>query len=80
MANISQRSHPRELATQIGKSEQWMSGMLRILELPARLQEELRHTPGIGFDMAQRIAQNKKTYSIKLTLGFPHHFVAISAL
>lgn len=47
----------RELATQIGKSEQWMSGMLRILELPARLQEELRHTPGIGYEMAQRIAQ-----------------------
>jgi ParB family transcriptional regulator, chromosome partitioning protein len=47
----------RELATQIGKSEQWMRGMLRILELPARLQEELRHTPGIGYDMAQRIAQ-----------------------
>ena len=47
----------RELAAQIGKSEQWMSGMLRILELPARLQEELRHTPGIGYEVAQRIAQ-----------------------
>jgi ParB/RepB/Spo0J family partition protein len=47
----------RELAVQIGKSEQWMSGMLRILELPARLQEELRHTPGIGYEVAQRIAQ-----------------------
>ena len=32
----------RELARQIGKSEQWMSGMLRVLEMPARLQEELR--------------------------------------
>lgn len=47
----------RELARQIGKSEQWMSGMLRVLELPARLQEELRSTPGIGYEMAQRIAQ-----------------------
>ncbi|MBE7494529.1 MAG: hypothetical protein HS117_06265 [Verrucomicrobiaceae bacterium] len=34
-----------------------MSGMLRVLELPARLQEELRSTPGIGYEMAQRIAQ-----------------------
>ena len=47
----------RELAREIGKSEQWMSSMLRVLELPARLQEELRHTPGIGYEMAQRIAQ-----------------------
>ncbi|GEP44458.1 ParB/RepB/Spo0J family partition protein [Brevifollis gellanilyticus] len=46
----------RELATQIGKSEQWMSSMLRILELPARMQEELRNTPGINYEMAQRIA------------------------
>lgn len=50
-------STQRELARQVGKSEQWMSGMLRILELPARLQEELRTTNGIGFEMAQRIAQ-----------------------
>jgi ParB/RepB/Spo0J family partition protein len=47
----------RELATQVGKSEQWMSGILRILELPARLQEELRNTPGIGYEMALRIAR-----------------------
>jgi ParB family transcriptional regulator, chromosome partitioning protein len=47
----------RELARQVGKSEQWMSGMLRILELPARLQEELRSTATIGYEMAQRIAQ-----------------------
>jgi ParB/RepB/Spo0J family partition protein len=47
----------RELARQVGKSEQWMSGMLRILELPARLQEELRNTAAIGYEMAQRIAQ-----------------------
>jgi ParB-like chromosome segregation protein Spo0J len=50
-------STQRELAREIGKSEQWMSSMLRVLELPARLQEELRHTPGIGYEMAQRIAQ-----------------------
>ncbi|MES2595771.1 MAG: ParB/RepB/Spo0J family partition protein [Verrucomicrobiota bacterium] len=46
----------RELAAQIGKSEQWMSSMLRVLELPARMQEELRNTPGISYEMAQRIA------------------------
>jgi ParB family chromosome partitioning protein len=46
----------RELARQVGKSEQWMSGMMRILELPARLQEQLRNTPGIGYEMTQRIA------------------------
>lgn len=47
----------RELAAQIGKSEQWMSSMLRLLELPARLQEELRNTPGIGYEMAQQLAR-----------------------
>jgi len=46
----------RELARQVGKSEQWMSSMLRVLELPARLQEELRNTPGVGYEMTQRIA------------------------
>ncbi len=47
----------RELARQIGKSEQWMSSTLRVLELPARLLEKLRNTPAIGYDIAQRIAQ-----------------------
>lgn len=47
----------RELARQIGKTEQWMSSTLRILELPARLQEQLRSTPGIGYEIPQRIAQ-----------------------
>ncbi len=48
----------RELAREVGKSEQWMSGMLRILELPARVQEELRNPiEGFGYEMAQRIAQ-----------------------
>lgn len=47
----------RELASQVGKSEQWVSGMLRLLELPARMQEELRGTSGLGYEMAQRIAR-----------------------
>jgi len=47
----------RELAAQVGKSEQWLSGILRILELPARLQEELRATPGMGYEIALRIAR-----------------------
>jgi len=50
-------STQRELAAQVGKSEQWVSGMLRLLELPARLQEELRGTSGLGYEMAQRIAR-----------------------
>ena len=51
-------STQRELARQVGKSEQWVSGMLRLLELPAKVQEQLR-SPGvaIGYEMAQRIAQ-----------------------
>jgi len=51
-------STQRELARQVGKSEQWVSGMLRLLELPAKIQEQLR-SPGIaiGYEMAQRIAQ-----------------------
>lgn len=48
----------RELARQIGKSEQWMSSQLRILEMPARLLEELRdQSTNISYEMAQRIAQ-----------------------
>jgi ParB family chromosome partitioning protein len=48
----------RELARMVGKSESWVSGILRILELPARVQEQLRNPiTGIGYEMAQRIAQ-----------------------
>lgn len=48
----------RELARQIGKSEQWMSGILRILDMPVRLQELLRNrATSVGYDTAQRIAQ-----------------------
>jgi ParB family chromosome partitioning protein len=57
LLNSGAAATQRELATQIGKSEQWISGILRILELPARLQEELRQAPGVGYEMAQRIAQ-----------------------
>ncbi len=48
----------QELARQIGKREQWVSEMLRILDLPARLLEQLRG-PGsaIGYDTAQKIAR-----------------------
>lgn len=47
----------RELAQQIGKSAQWLSAMLHVLELPARLQEELRQAPHISYEMAHRIAR-----------------------
>lgn len=48
----------RELARMVGKSESWISGILRILDLPARVQEQLRNPiTGIGYEMAQRIAQ-----------------------
>lgn len=48
----------RELARQIGKSAQWVSGMMRILELPSRVQEQLRNPiAGVGYEMIQRIAQ-----------------------
>jgi ParB/RepB/Spo0J family partition protein len=48
----------QELARQIGKREQWVSEMLRILDLPAKLLEQLRG-PGsaIGYDTAQKIAR-----------------------
>jgi len=50
----------RELARQIGKREQWMSGMMRILDMPLRLQEMLRNRSiSIGYEIAQRIAQVK---------------------
>ncbi len=48
----------RELAHRIGKSEQWLSSMLSLLELPAKIQEQLRNSSvTIGYEMAQRIAQ-----------------------
>ena len=48
----------RELARQVGKSEQWMSGMLRILDMPAQIKDKLRGPANaIGYDTLQRIAQ-----------------------
>lgn len=48
----------RELAWQVGKSEQWMSGMLRILDMPASIKDKLRGPANaIGYDTLQRIAQ-----------------------
>lgn len=48
----------RELARQIGKSEQWVSGMLHLLDMPARLQEQLRgHAGVISYDVALRVAK-----------------------
>jgi len=48
----------RELARQVGKSEQWLSGMLRLLDMPLRIQEQLRSpVVPVGYEMAQRIAQ-----------------------
>jgi ParB/RepB/Spo0J family partition protein len=48
----------RELARQIGKTEHWVSAMLRILTLPPKLQEQLRGpASSIGYDTAQKIAR-----------------------
>ncbi len=48
----------RELAHLIGKREAWVSDMLRLLTLPAKLQEKLRCTEvSLGYDLAMRIAR-----------------------
>lgn len=48
----------RELAHLIGKSEQWVSDMLRVLTLPARLQEKLRTSESpVAYDSVMRIAR-----------------------
>ena len=48
----------RQLAGLIGKSEQWVSEMLRILTLPAKFQEQLRSSEvSISYDSAMRIAR-----------------------
>ena len=47
----------RQLAALIGKSEQWVSDMLRILKLPAKLQERIRTAEiSVAYDSAMRIA------------------------
>ncbi len=48
----------RELAHQLGKSEQWLSSTLRLLELPDGIKDRLRNPAvHVGYEMAQRIAQ-----------------------
>lgn len=51
-------SSQRQLAGLIGKSEQWVSQMLRILTLPAKYQEKLRTSQVfVSYDSAMRIAR-----------------------
>lgn len=48
----------RELARQIGKSEQWVSGILHLLDMPPRLREQLRGPASvISYDAALRISK-----------------------
>lgn len=48
----------RQLATMIGKSEQWVSDMLSILTLPVPLQQKLRASVvSVPYDSAMRIAR-----------------------
>jgi ParB family chromosome partitioning protein len=55
-------STQRGLAHLIGKREAWVSDMLRILTLPAKLQEKLRSAEvSIGYDLAMRIARADDT-------------------
>jgi len=49
-----------DLARILGKSEEWVSGMLRILSLPADLQQKVGSTQlSIGYDAMIRIARLK---------------------
>ena len=48
----------REHAHQIGKSEQWVSGILRLLDIPPRLREQLRGPASVfGYEAAARISK-----------------------
>ena len=50
----------RQLAAAIGKREDWVSAMLRILTLPAKLQEKLGTSQvSISYDNAMRIARTE---------------------
>jgi ParB family transcriptional regulator, chromosome partitioning protein len=50
----------RQLAAAIGKGEDWVSAMLRILSLPAKLQEKLGTSQvSISYDSAMRIARTE---------------------
>lgn len=49
----------RKLAELIGKRETWVSDMLRVLTIPAKLQEELRTSElSVGYDSIMRIARS----------------------
>lgn len=51
----------RALASVIGKSEVWVSEMLKVLELPAQLQEELRTSEvAIPYDSVTKVARVKE--------------------
>lgn len=57
----------RQLAALIGKSEQWVSEMLRILTLPANHQEQLRTSQvSVSYDSAMRIARCKPEHQKEL--------------
>jgi ParB family transcriptional regulator, chromosome partitioning protein len=50
----------RQLAAALGKGEDWVSAMLRILSLPAKLQEKLGTSQvSISYDSAMRIARTE---------------------
>jgi ParB family chromosome partitioning protein len=52
----------RRLADTIGKSEQWVCDMLKILEMPAPLQEKLRTSVvTLPYDSAAKVARLKDT-------------------
>ena len=49
----------RKLAEMIGKRESWVSDMLRVLSIPAKLQEELRTSEvSVSYDSVMRIARS----------------------
>ena len=53
-----QIKNQRQLAEIIGKTETWISGILRILDLPVALQEKLRKSPKqIPYDAAMNISR-----------------------
>lgn len=50
----------RQLAAAIGKGEDWVSAMLRILTLPAKLQEKLETSQiSVSYDSVMRIARTE---------------------
>lgn len=48
----------RELAARVGKSEQWVAGMLKIVSLPPKVQKRIAAAPRpVPYDVAQEIAR-----------------------